>query len=125
MSNYELEEVYLLKWQAILSFILIGSLILSLALTYNEILKYEKKQPLFNEKEENDLLVLNRSIAFITSLAFLWINVTDKNIKIENDQGGLKEANIQIWAGVLSLLAAILVLYVSLTSSDNVENPED
>lgn len=41
MSNYDLEEAYLLEWQLILSVFLIFSLLVSLTLTYNEILKHK------------------------------------------------------------------------------------
>lgn len=113
MTNYNLEKLYLLKWQAILSFILLGSVIISLYLTYNEILKFEKGETLFDENKEIDLIFFNRNINFIVSLAFLWINIANKNIVLKNGQDNLDIANIQVLASILSAMATLLILISS------------
>ena len=82
MTNYNLEESELLKWQLLLTFIFIGTLLVSLTITYNEILKMEDKEPLYNEDVELAILRTNRLIALTVSLGFLLINVRDKNLKL-------------------------------------------
>lgn len=123
MTNYNLEESELLKWQLLLTFIFIGTLFVSLTITYNEILKMEDKEPLYNEDVELAILRTNRLIALTVSLGFLLINVRDKNLKLLYNQDNLKDADKQIIAGILSVVAAIIVLGTATTGST--ENPED
>ena len=118
MSNYDLEEAYLLKIQLFLTFILILGLLISITLTYNQILKYEKKKILYNDELSKKILLTRRLLAIIVALLFLIINVYDKKLKNDNDLP-LKGANVQIFASILTLIGAIIVL-----KADNVENPE-
>lgn len=125
MTNYDLEEAKLLRWQFGLSLLFIFTIIVSLTLTYNQILIHEKKKPLYTNKTSEDLLKLNRTLAFIISIAFLYINYIDKGIKEEHNLD-LKTANLQIDAGALNLLATIIVLYVAFMSDGTtaLENPQ-
>lgn len=123
MTNYNLEESELLKWQLLLTFIFIGTLLVSLTITYNEILKMEDKEPLYNEDVELAILRTNRLIALTVSLGFLLINVRDKNLKLLYNQDNLEDADKQIIAGILSVVVAIIVLGTATTGST--ENPED
>ena len=123
MTNYNLEESELLKWRLLLTFIFIGTLFVSLTITYNEILKMEDKEPLYNEDVELAILRTNRLIALTVSLGFLLINVRDKNLKLLYNQDNLEDADKQIIAGILSVVAAIIVLGTATTGST--ENPED
>lgn len=126
MTNYDLEEANLLKWQLGLSLLFIFTLIVSLTLTYNQILIHEKKKPLYTDKMADDILKLNRLLGLLLALGFLYINYIDKGIKEEHNLD-LKSANLQIDAGVLSVLAAVIVLYVSMMGGGGTatENPED
>lgn len=123
MTNYDLEEGTLLKIQFALTVLLIGSLLISLTLTYNEILKMNEDTPLYDENEEIEILSFNRVLALIISLLFLMVNIKDKNLKIKYNQGNLDDANKQIIAGILSFLASLIVLGTAITGS--AENPED
>ncbi|MCI9110728.1 MAG: hypothetical protein HFH47_02815 [Bacilli bacterium] len=125
MTNYDLEEAKLLKWQFALSLLFIFTLIVSLTLTYNQILIHEKKPPLYKEKTSDDILKLNRTLGLLIGLGFLYINYIDKGVKEEHNLD-LKSANLQIDAGILSVLAAIIVLYVSFMGdgTTELENPE-
>lgn len=123
MTNYNLEESELLKWQLLLTFIFIGTLFVSLTITYNEILKMEDKEPLYNEDVELAILRTNRFIALAVSIGFLLINVRDKNLKEFYNQGNLKDADKQIIAGIFTVISTIIVLGTAATGST--ENPED
>lgn len=123
MSNYDLEELKLLKWQFGLSIAFIFTLIVSLSLTYNEILKYEKKPPLYNEQNAYDVQVINRILGALIALGFLYINCIDKQLK-EKHNLDTNSANLQVDAGILTFIATIIVLYVSITSNSPIENPE-
>jgi len=125
MTNYDLEEAKLLRWQFGLSLLFIFTLIVSLTLTYNQILIHEKKRPLYSDKTSDDILKLNRTLSLLLALGFLYINYIDKGIKEEHNLD-LKSANLQIDAGLLSVTAAIIVLYVSFMGDGQtaLENPE-
>ena len=125
MTNYDLEEAKLLRWQFGLSLLFIFTIIVSLTLTYNEILIHEKKKPLYTEQTADDILKLNRTLSVLLALGFLYINYIDKGIKEEHNLD-LKTANLQIDAGALNLLATIIVLYVAFMSDGTtaLENPQ-
>lgn len=127
MTNYDLEEANLIKIQIGLSFLFLFTLIISLTLSYNELLKYQKQTPLYDKKTEDSILILNRSIAFIIAIGFLLINIKDKGIKEKYNQGDMKSAQLQIDASAITLIATIIVLYVAIDGTNGgiqIENPE-
>lgn len=127
MTNYDLEEAKLIKWQMGLSCLFILTLIVSLTLSYNELLKHQKKEPLYDKETENSILITNRSIAFLIAVAFLAINYIDKDLKTQYNEGNLKYADLQIDASIITIIASIIVLYVAIdgaSGSTQIENPE-
>lgn len=127
MSNYDLEETRLLNWQLILSSAFIFSIIISLGLTYNQLLKHKKQKTIFSSSEEQIILKINRIIAIIISIGFLLINTKDKKVKQAYGTCNEKNANLQIGASVFTLIASAIVLYVAFSSEGgitDVENPE-
>lgn len=127
MSNYDLEEVELLKWQLILSSLFIISTLISLTLTYNQILRRKKKSPLYTSLEEQKVLKFNRLLATSIAIGFLVINIKDKKVRLNYNDCDEKAANMQIGASFLTLLATLIVLYLAFSSGDedvNIENPD-
>ena len=125
MTNYDLEEIKLLKWQFLLSSLFILSTFISLTLTYNQILKRKKEPPIY--KEELNVLKFNRILASLIALGFVVINIRDKNIKLWFNDRDEKVANMQISASVFTLLATLIVLYIAFTDGidfDSNLNPE-
>ncbi len=125
MTNYDYEELKLSKWQFGLTLLFILLLIISLTLTYNQILKFQKQKPLYSNKTADDILKIYRVIGLIIALGYLIIDVIDKGVKEENNLD-TKTANLQIDAGILTVIATLIVLYVAFTSdsSDDLENPD-
>ena len=82
MTNYDLEEGTLLKIQFALTVLLIGSLLISLTLTYNEILKMNDDKPMYDENEEIEILSFNRVLALIISLLFLALIISFINCTV-------------------------------------------
>ena len=82
MSNYDLEEVELLNWQLILSSLFILSTLISLTLTYNQILRRKKEKPLYTSLEEQKVLRFNRLLATSIAIGFLVFNVKDKRVRL-------------------------------------------
>ena len=56
MTNYDYEELRLSKWQIGLTLLFILLLMVSLTLTYNQILKFTKQKPLYSDKEADNIL---------------------------------------------------------------------
>ncbi len=124
MTNYDLEEAKLIEIQIGLTLITVFTIIISLYLSYDTLQKTKKNKRVFNDNTSNNLLKLNRIIGIILAICFLTINIYDKNIKKKYNKD-LKDANIQILAGILTLCAALLVLNVSDTDDfTSEENPE-
>lgn len=127
MSNYDLEEVNLLKWQFILSSIFILSTIISLTITYNQILRRRNETPLYSDVEELYILKFNRLLATGIALGFIVINVIDKKVRAKYNDCNEKVADLQIGASSLTLIATLIVLYIAFSSGGGgagTENPE-
>lgn len=125
MTNYDLKQTALLWWQFLLSLSFIVSIVISLTLTYNEILKRSKRKPLYNSSEETAVLKFNRSLAALISLGFLIINIDDKKVRQTFNTCNEKIMNMQISASTFNLIATLIVLYIAFTAdNNNIENPE-
>ena len=127
MSNYDLEEVKLLKAQMVLSVLAIVTVLVSLGLSYNEILKLNKSAPFFSRQMENGILISNRLLDLIISIGFLYIDYIDRDIKQKYKKNNLRNAQLQINASILSVIASIIVLYTAFDGENGeveLENPE-
>lgn len=128
MTNYNLEELELFNIQLILTALTIGTLLVSMTLTYNEKLKIQNEPPILTDEESSNLLVLNRGLAVFIGIGFLLLNIQDRKIKETDGKINLKFADMQIEASIISLVSAFIVLYVAMndTSQESVanENPQ-
>ena len=127
MSNYNLKQISLFYLQIFFSFGLIITILISISLSYNEILKLDGKKPLYEPKLEEKILVFNRMLNFLIATSFVWLNVQNKKYS-KKDRENIKYADLQIEASILSLISSLLVLYVTLDnindlSSSNFDNP--
>lgn len=120
-------EIELLDLQLVATYIFIGSLFISILLTYNDKVDMKENKPILTEKEEQFLSIFNRSLVVILGLVFLYINFEGKKIgKIKGDK--MKPYNLQIAASELSLISSLIVLYVVVISGNytiisSVESP--
>lgn len=124
MTNYDLEESELIKLQILLSFVLLFTTIISIILSYDFLLKLEKKTPIYSEKESLDILIFNRTIMFIVSALFIYINIRDKNVKEKYNYED-EFADLQIDASLFNFIAAAIVLYVGVKSGSNITSGEN
>lgn len=111
------EEIKILDIQLIATIIFIGSLALSFYLTYSDKIEIMYDKPLISNEKYYKLSVFNRFLVLILSLVFLYTNYQDKIIAKEKNES-LEPSNLQIIASELSILAAIIVLYVVITSGN-------
>lgn len=127
MSNYDLEEDTLIHYQIFLSFIFAFTIFVSILISYNSILNLEKKETLFKGNEAINLLRVNRFISFFVAFGFLYINVCDKKIKKKYNRESVN-SDLQVISSVITLIASIIVLYVSFNGDSSIignENPEN
>lgn len=104
-------KIKILDGQIKASTLYIIFLIISISLTYNEKLELLNQKTLYTRKQAANIGVLNRTLALGLVLYYLWANrelikIADAN---NSDSSGLRT---QMIASELSVLAAIIVLYV-------------
>ena len=123
------EEAKSLDYQLITTILFLGSLIISILITYDQKQELLNKPRIFTNKQANKYSIFNRFLVVGLSLSFLFINIRDKNIAKKYGKS-LEFFNLQIGASELSVLAALIVLYVVLkTNGENynivsaIENP--
>ena len=124
MTNYDLEEAELITLQIVLSVVLLFTTIISITLSYDFLMKLEKKEPLYTEKEATIILIFNRLVMFVVAMIFIYINIRDKSVK-EKYNSEDEFADLQILASVFSFIAALIVLYVGIKSGSNITSEEN
>lgn len=128
MTNYNLQEVDFFNIQLLLSALTIGTIMVSMVLTYNEKLGLEEKEQILTPEEVDSILVVNRSIVVLIGIGFLLLNISNRKVKENDGKINLKYADLQISASTLTLIASFIVLYVALNDSNqpiiSTENPQ-
>lgn len=105
------EEIKQINIQIITLLVIIVTTIISLLLTYNQKLNLQNKKTIFNKKQTHNISYINRLTILIATTIFLIINY--KLYKISKKEGeDLLVYYLQITASILSVIAAIIVLYV-------------
>ena len=124
------KKIKILDGQMTASTLYIFFLIISISLTYNEKLELLNKNTLYTRKQAARIAVLNRILALGLVLYYFCANkelikLTEAN---NNDSSGLRT---QLVASELSILSAIIVLYVVAKDFDSstygvsqISNPE-
>ena len=119
------KEEQLLNLDILASIIFIGTIIVSIFLTYNE-KKNLYNEPLIKNKTAKKINITNRVIASILVITFFYINFS--NYKIAKEKGkDLKYFNLQMVASTFTLIASFFVLYIVVsdraTQTSSIENP--
>lgn len=125
MSNYDLEEDYLLRIQICLSIIFIFTLIISISLSYNSMVECEGRDKIYSDEDALNVLRVNRIISLLVALGFVLINIYDKSIKEKYnlDKGN---ADLQIISSIITLVSSLIVLYIAFSGNNSIigdENP--
>lgn len=110
------KEVNLLDIQIITTIIYIGSLVLSIYITYNDKLVLTKKKTIFTEKQAATYSIFNRSLVVVLTLIYLYISYQNNNIAKERGRN-ISATKLQLTASQLSFISTIIVLYVVITTS--------
>lgn len=108
------KEKKLLEQQLLTTVIYVVTLFISISLTYNDILNLDNKK-IYSDELAEKIGISNRAIALILTLSYLYINYQNREIAKEKKKD-LRFANLQLTAGSLSTIAAVIVLYVVINS---------
>lgn len=124
-SNINLVSLLTLQEYASFGYVIASIVAIMLAEHRKKMITNQKT--IMNTKEANYLNIFNHVGILILTLTFLYVNqITLKNVEDNNENTSL--LSLQYDASILNVLAAILVLYVILNSSNNkisnIENPE-
>lgn len=117
--NSEKEEVKLLNYQIIATILYIGSLGLSLLITFNDKLEEQGKGKIIEDKTYRNLTIFNRTLVLGLTLVYLYISY--RNLSMAKEKKiDTNPFNLQAMASELSVIGAIIVLYVVITSENNI-----
>ena len=102
-------------------------IIISIYLTYENRQDLLNRKRILNKKDDQYILLFNRLLVLIIVLIILYDNIEGYEIAKEKNKD-LKPFKIQIFASVLTVITALLILYVVFYNWDNnslsdIENP--
>lgn len=119
-------EIKLIDYEIIGSLLFIGTLFISVILSYNEKLRLEKKEPLFDNKTQKNILIVNKIIVLGIVIFFLYINYEHYKVALLKNEDTYNY-KVQLIPSFLAILAALIILYLVLKDnniSDIIDNPE-
>ena len=119
MNNKEEKE--LLYLQIIGSIIFIVSISISIILTINNINKINNKKPFFNQKEEDIISLINRTIITIIAITFTYISYQFYKMNNFNKNISKKE----LTSSILNLISTLILLYATIESIKSNSNNTD
>ena len=118
------EEEYI-NIQLVALVITLISVFISLLLTYNQKLEIKNLDTLFSSKNTFKLTKFNRILILILGVTFLYVNYNLYKIS-EKEGEDLKPYILQIFASILTVITALITLYVvSLSNKENVSDIEN
>ena len=116
MNQTNQEEVKLLDLQLITTLVYVGSLGLSILLTYHDRAKLMNLNSPITDEQALDFSKFNRFLVLGLTLIYLYVNY--KNVELAKEKGkDLAPFHLQVTASELSTLSAIIVLYVVLKTA--------
>lgn len=114
MKNREIE---LLDLQLITTYIFVGSLFISILLTYDDKIRIKENRHILSQKDSAALSIFNRSLVVLLGISFLYINYENRKLGIIK-QEDIKPYNLQLTASGFSIISSLIVLYVVITSGN-------
>ena len=119
-------EIKLIDYEINGSLLFIGTLFISVILSYNEKLRLEKKEPLFDNKTQKNILIVNKIVVLGIVIFFLYINYEHYKVALFKNEDTYNY-KVQLIPSFLAILAALIILYLVLKDnniSDIIDNPE-
>jgi cytochrome bd-type quinol oxidase subunit 2 len=121
------KEIELLNIDIATALMFIITIIISIYLTYENRQDLLNRKRILNKKDDQYILLFNRLLVLIIVLVILYDNIEGYEIAKEKNKD-LKPFKIQIFASILTVITALLILYVVFYNWDNnslsdIENP--
>lgn len=121
------KEIELLNIDIATALMFIITIIISIYLTYENRQDLLNRKRILNKKDDQYILLFNRLLVLIIVLIILYDNIEGYEIAKEKNKD-LKPFKIQIFASILTVITALLILYVVFYNWDNnslsdIENP--
>ena len=121
------KEIELLNIDIATALTFIMTIIISIYLTYENRQDLLNRKRILNKKDDQYILLFNRLLVLIIVLIILYDNIEGYEIAKEKNKD-LKPFKIQIFASILTVITALLILYVVFYNWDNnslsdIENP--
>ena len=105
------EQIKILNIQQLATIIYVGSLLISIFITQNEIQGLKKQTQMFSDKEQSNLSKFNRTLILTLTATYLYISYKNKQIARDENKE-LWPFNLDIFTSYLSITAAIITLYI-------------
>lgn len=124
--NITEKELKAVNEQIIATILFLGTIIVSLSLSIDRRQKILNKKAIYSNKKAQNIAIINRIIVVFIVLIYLQIDKENLDITKEK-QNQTNLANLQIIAEIITLIAALIALYItynSKTEDISIENPE-
>ena len=113
--NNKNKEIKLINLSIIAITIFIITLLISLLLNYNEKLKLENKNLIFDEKQGIYISLINRTIVLIIALYFIYNSYIRQKIDNKDDFN----SNLELLAAFLAFISSFIAFYIVFINLNN------
>lgn len=120
------KELKSINEQIVATILFLGTIIVSLSLSIDKRQKILNKKAIYSNEKARNIAIINRIIVVFIVLIYLQIDKENLDITKEK-QNQTNLANLQIIAEIITLIAALIALYItynSKTEDISIENPE-
>lgn len=120
------KELKAINEQIVATILFLGTIIVSLSLSIDKRQKILNKKAIYSNEKARNIAIINRIIVVFIVLIYLQIDKENLDITKEK-QNQTNLANLQIIAEIITLIAALIALYItynSKTEDISIENPE-
>ncbi len=99
------------------------SLFISLSLAYNQKRNINNNIPFYNNNEAKVISIVNR--IFVIFIILFYIYIDNENLNFSKTENDKKLKKIQFYLEIVYLIAAIIVLYITIKSNNSVTDEEN
>lgn len=120
------KELKSINEQIVATILFLGTIIVSLSLSIDKRQEILNKKAIYSNEKARNIAIINRIIVVFIVLIYLQIDKENLDITKEK-QNQTNLANLQIIAEIITLIAALIALYItynSKTEDISIENPE-
>ena len=124
--NITEKELKAVNEQIIATILFLGTIIVSLSLSIDRRQKILNKKAIYSNEKAQNIAIINRII--VVFIVVIYLQIDKENLDITKEkQNQTNLANLQIIAELITLIAALIALYItynSKTEDISIENPE-